>query len=155
MKTKIFLLPYRFKVIGLVTILLTILFYFVSKLSEGSLIKLKLFCYNGWADINSGFGIHTVDMDTSIQIIGVVLSLLFIALSKERIEDECMSAIRAKAFNITLLFSSALIVISTILIFGIEYLNVLIANLFSFPLIYIIVQRVLVYRFYRQNSYEE
>lgn len=162
MKTGNYLLPYRFKLIGLALLSATAVFgLFVVNLG-GTLVSAKV------PGIVGRFGVPGLDqgpayeficrqtgLDATLLILGLMLSLLFIALSREKIEDECMSHIRACAFSLALWVSGAVLVAATLFTYDFIFLNVMIANLFAYPAIFILIQRAMIWRFERENSHEE
>lgn len=162
MKTRDYLLPYPFKKIGAALLAVTAVFgLFVINLG-GTLVTAKvpgLAGRFGIPGLDHGPSYELVcrqtDLDATLLILGFMLGLLFIALSREKIEDECMASIRAKAFSLALWASGILLLLSTLFSYDIIYLDVMIGNLFAFPAIFIVIQRVLVYRFKKQNSHEE
>lgn len=162
MKTRDYLLPYPFKMIGAALLVATAVFgMFVTNLG-GTLVSATvpgLVGRFGIPGLDRGpwyeFVCRPTDLDATLLILGFMLGLLLVALSREKIEDECMAVIRAKAFSLALWVSGVLLLLFTLFSYDTVYLNVMICNLFAFPAVFIIIQRVLVFRFKRMNSHEE
>ena len=95
-----------------------------------------------------------MNLDFTVIIITTMLSLLFIALSKEKIEDECISEIRAKAFSLTLWIISILIILASIFVYEMPYLYVLIANIFGFLFLLTVIQSIMIFNFNKKNENE-
>ncbi len=162
MKTRDYLLPYRFKIVGAALLAATAVFgLFVVNLG-GVLVSGRvpgLVGRFGIPGLDHGpayeFVCRQTDLDVTLLVFGFMLGLLLIALSREKIEDECMAVIRAKAFSLALWVSGVVLLLCTLFTYDVVYLNVMIGNLFAFPAIFIAIQRVLVFRFKKQNSHEE
>lgn len=157
MKTSNYLLPHKFKSIGIVILCIAVLFYVISYIAGGSLLSLQLpsFSAFGGDDLGVKFGINKVDLDSTIIIVTTIISLLFIALSKEKIEDECIAVIRAKAFTLTLWITSILLVLTSLFVYDFAYINVLIVNVFAYLALLVIIQKVMIFHFNKTNSDEQ
>ena len=68
-------------------------------------------------------------------MIGLLVSLCFIALSKEKDEDEMTAHIRMQSFVWSLWFTSAILAFGIIFIMGLDFLSF---ALFAFYLYYIV-----------------
>ena len=67
---------------------------------------------------NAWFGIlPSEDMYMEIWMLGIFISLLFIAMSKEKTEDEMIMQIRLKSVFFSLWFTSVLFVVETLFFF--------------------------------------
>ena len=60
----------------------------------------------------------------------IIVSGIVNSFSKEKIEDELISRIRLESLSLSLFISYGLIIISTFLVFNINYMYVLVFNLF-------------------------
>ncbi len=86
-----------------------------------------------------------------IGMIGLTLSLLFICLAKEKGEDECIAAIRSQALIWATIVSYALIILGTLLIYGMPFLTFMFIAPFILLLLFMIKYRIEIYKF-RRNS---
>lgn len=88
-------------------------------------------------------------------IIGIALGSLLIVCSKEKSEDEMTRAIRLSAILNSLYIYILLLIISTILINGIEFMEFAILNLVLFPMIYVLIFRLEMHRYNKITGDEE
>lgn len=79
-------------------------------------------------------------------MIGLFLSLLFMALSKEKTEDEMLLQIRLHAMLFALWITAAVFVFGTLFIFGVDYAICLWAILYIFLGIFILKFRYELYK---------
>lgn len=101
-----------------------------------------------------GTGIaETIVIDSVI--IGIALGALFIVCSKERVEDEMTKSIRLSSLLNSLYVYVILLVGSTILINGVNFLVFTLFNLVLFPIIFVINFRLEMYRYNKMYSDEE
>lgn len=117
---------------------------FLPSLIMGVLVFLGVFSLRGTAE--------TVVND--IVIIGIALGSLFIVCSKERIEDEMTRSIRLSSLLTSIYVYVALLVLCTLFINGINFSVFLVINLVLFPLIFVCIFRLEIYRFNRLNEDE-
>jgi hypothetical protein len=75
------------------------------------------------------------DLLTEVGMIGLLVSLCFIALSREKDEDEMTAHIRMQSFVWSLWFTSAILAFGILFIMGLDFLSF---ALFAFYLYYIV-----------------
>jgi len=116
-------------------------------------ITLKLLHPEGYASVdlhqvvpshqNSLNGIHTgvmgMRLHHDIFILLVVSGLLFIGFSKEKIEDEQISQLRLDSLQWAVYFNYALFIICVLFVYGVHFIPVLIFNIIT-PLIFFIIR---------------
>ncbi|NDV45939.1 hypothetical protein D0T49_02615 [Paludibacter sp. 221] len=90
-----------------------------------------------------------------IAYIGLIVSLIFIAFSKEKDEDEYINQIRANSLVWALLVNYTILILEIIFIYGIPFLYVLNINLFSILILYIIKFNIALYSFRKSGAHEE
>lgn len=88
-------------------------------------------------------------------IIGVSLGALFIVCSKERQEDEMTRSIRLAALLNSLYVYVVLLIVSTLLINGLEFVRFMVVNLVLLPIIYVVIFRLEMHRYYKMCGDEE
>ena len=88
-------------------------------------------------------------------IIGITLGAIFIVCSKERHEDEMTRAIRLSSLLNTLYICASILILSTLLINGIEFLWFAVLNLVLLPIVYVVIFRLEMYRFNKMSADEE
>jgi hypothetical protein len=135
------LLPHKFKIIGWVLLIPGILlsvvrFYFEYK---PSFLEFRVFAvYSSYFETNY---FKTIENNYSEEISGILLllSLFFITFSKEKREDHKVYLIRLRALFYSVYLNTFLLLFSILFVFGIGFINVLILNLFSTLIIFLII----------------
>lgn len=136
---KNFLFPRGFNIVGwLLFIPATIL---------GTLIILNIPDYT-----NKVWGIIC---DTTAVPIAVALGALFIACSKKRHEDEMMRSIRLSSLMKSLYAYVIILIIGTICINGLAYLNFMGCCLVLLPVIYVIIFCIEIHKYNKMGEDEE
>lgn len=74
-----------------------------------------------------------------IVIVGTIISLMLIAFSKEKMEDEYVSTLRLESLQWAIYCNFALLIIFTVLINGIDFFTISIYNMFT-PLFFFILR---------------
>jgi len=141
-----FLLPHRFKFIGwIITIPSIILGLFVMfdnlSLDFFSIrLPLDYIVYDGGMNVKGTIDNGTeLNFTDEIATIGSIVGLIFIAFSKVKFEDEYVSKIRLESLQWAIYLNFGLLIIATIFIHGLAYYNVTVYNIFT-PLIIFIVR---------------
>ena len=135
-----FLFPNRFKIIGIV---LSIPFLILGLFSLFGDFEFEWLTFNlpYYSIISDELGIksRTVNFTNEIAIIGLIISLMLIAFSKLKIEDEYVSKIRLESLQIAIYVNFALLIIATLFIHGLLYFFVTIFTIFT-PLVIFIIR---------------
>lgn len=155
-----YLFPYRFKKIsGIVFWLALLLFAILPFIDDLEFIEIKAKVFSL---INSGvfsdtsyFDIAENDIKDEILFTLLILSGLIYAFSKEKTEDERVQKIRLDSLVWATYFNYILILLCYLFIYGIDFLNVMMAALFSHLLFFIIRFRWMLYRQNKSLNYEE
>lgn len=92
---------------------------------------------------------------TDAAIIGVAVGSIFIVCSKEKHEDEMIQSIRLTSLLKALYIYAAILIISVLLINGGEFFLFMVVNLVLIPLVYVVVFRIEIYRYYKMSEDEE
>lgn len=107
-----------------------------------------------YADAIRSAGILETVINDAV-IIGIALGSLLIVCSKEKIEDEMTRAIRLSALLNSLYIYILLLILSTIMINGVEFMEFAIVNLVLFPIIYVLIFRLEMHRYSKITGDEE
>ncbi|CAH0995452.1 hypothetical protein EMA8858_01575 [Emticicia aquatica] len=141
-----FLFPHRFKLIGWILAIPSIilgLFVLFDDLHFDFLtfkIPFKyLFADEFLSSNDKGNTFSVFNFTDEIATIGTIVGLLFIAFSKLKLEDEYVSKIRLESLQWAIYFNFVALILATIFIHGMTYFNVVIYNIFT-PLIFFIVR---------------
>lgn len=150
------LLPPIYRKIGwalLVPSFITLIVYLF--FDSGSWLVWKVYWphFGGIFDMSGGTP-NKIDIALTILLVANLLAFSFVALSKEKIEDECIAQIRARSMVIALWFSTALVLLATLFCFGLLYLQILMFNIFFYLAIYILVFSIALAKFYKSQADE-
>ena len=112
----------------------------------------------GWCIFAIGviFGIYAMVADygtsylvNNIAIIGTVSGAILVTCSREKIEDEMVRQIRLNSLLVALYVNYAVLIICSLFIYGLDFLYVMMYNMFTILLIFMVVFR---YRMWRLNK---
>ena len=124
-------------------------------------MKTLLFPYSfkkwGWLVLAVGvaFGIYVMVADygsslvNNIAIIGTISGAILATCSRERIEDEMVRQLRLNSLLVALYISYAVLIVCSLFVYGLDFLYVMIYNMFTILLIFMVVFR---YRMWRLNK---
>jgi hypothetical protein len=92
-----------------------------------------------WIGIGDGFIYkEKADLFTELGMMGLLISLSFIALSREKDEDEMTAHIRMQSFVWSLWFTSAILAFGILFIMGFDFLYFALVALYLYYLVYIL-----------------
>lgn len=142
------LFPHSFKLVGYI-----LLFPF---LALG--IANMFFEYNAsWLEFKiSGngklefFGSH--NFTDELAAVGLIISLIFIAFSKERIEDEAIQFFRLEALQWAVFANYFVLVISIVTVYGDKFFQVMTYNMFTVLIIFILRFRYILFQYNRVSA---
>lgn len=81
---------------------------------------------------------HSINLTDEIAFTGTVIGLLLIAFSREKIEDEYINILRLESIQWAVLINYALLILATWIFHGTSYLHVLIYNMLTILVIFIL-----------------
>jgi len=113
-------------------------------ISNDNWLKVNVFSIIPW-------GVTKNSLFDELSMVGLALSLLFIGFSKEKDEDECIANIRSNALIWATLTGYFLLILCTLLIYDLQYLNFIFIDLFMILILFILKYQIELYRF-RRNS---
>ena len=140
-----FLFPHRYKLVGWAIALPSIilgLFVLFDELSFGFLDARLPFQFGFSEEFlsrDSDIGIYGYNFTNELAIIGSIIGLVLIAFSKVKLEDEYVSKIRLESLQWAIYFNYAMLILATILVYGMAYYQVAIFNMIT-PLVFFIVR---------------
>lgn len=160
MKTN-YLFPYRLKKISgaifLISFITLTVFYFLDEFAYFE-IKSKVFAVVGNTGLlgeNDWFGwVENSITDEILVVLSIVFGIIF-AFSKEKYEDEMVMSVRLNSLAWATIINYILIVLSYIFIYGVSFLTVMSAIMFSQLLIFIILFRYNIYKLNKAGADEE
>jgi uncharacterized membrane protein len=141
-------LPNKFRIYGWIVILFGIIlgvtrFYFGIKLE---LLNIKVFAvYSKYFETNY---FKVIDNHVSEELTALLLlvGLFCISFTKEKIENDLVSVSRYKSLILTFYINSALVVLSFLFVYGFGFIIVLVINVFSPFILYIILLKYFLYK---------
>ena len=83
------------------------------------------------------------------------LGTIFVACSREKIEDEMISRIRLNALLMALYIQAVCIIVATFVFNSFDFLNVMIYNLVAYPIIFVGAYRVMLWSIRKEADDEE
>lgn len=91
----------------------------------------------------------------NIALIGIVVGGLLATCSREKVEDEMISHIRLNSLLIALYINYALLIVAALVTYDLDFLQVMIYQMFTILLIFMVVFRYRVWRTQKGASDEE
>ena len=134
MKTLLF--PHRFQKVGWIILALSLIIDIII-LFEGfnsGLIEL----FEGFD--NGGY------LTNNIAIIGTIIGAILVTCSKEKREDEMIAHIRLNSLLAALYINYALLIVAALALYDLDFLNVMMYNMFTILLIFTVVFRYKIWR---------
>jgi hypothetical protein len=137
-----FLLPHKFKYVGLVVFLIGIVFSILVE-ENAAWLNCQIIApiITEWKWNGESMFFQPYNANFRFTIIGILLitGCLFIAFSKEKAEDEFINLLRLKAFQLAVLTNSVILFLCCILVWEFAFLNVMVYNLFSTLILFILI----------------
>lgn len=150
MKNRGFLLPHVFGKIGLAILVPFTLFGLFIMFTGGTEVAFGRFF--------SATGNHREiesQILNNITIIALIVGLIFSACSREKNEDEMISAIRLDSLLIALYISSLLLIVAVLFLYGNNFYEFLIYHMFILPLIFLVTFKIKLWRLNSGGDDEE
>ncbi|MVM31943.1 hypothetical protein GO755_17975 [Spirosoma sp. HMF4905] len=150
MKTK-WLFPHRFRFIGWIIFIpsailgLAAMYY---ELDIISLIKELLFNAKpptGTLTLEGFFSAGSQNMTDEIAGVGTIVGLLFIAFSREKVEDEMIGQLRLEALQWSVYANYIILAIAILTLYDNAFFNVMVYNMFTVLVVFIIRFRWLIF----------
>lgn len=146
---KTLLLPYSFKKFGWALLIPTSLLGLLMLIGD----------FNGFPTFllpGDTVSNDTLDAVTNnVVLIGMVIGAILVTCSRERVEDELIARIRLNALLTALYVNTVGTVIATLALYGFDYLYVMLVNLVSLPILFLIIERLLLWRLGKEAAHEE
>ena len=108
----------------------------------------SIFSYELFGSEPKGFGWIENGLGDEVFTLLIIVSGIVNSFSKEKIEDELISRIRLESLSLSLFISFGLIIISTFLVFNINYMYVLVFNLFLIILLFNLIFKFRLFKHY-------
>lgn len=150
----IYLLPKSFRYAGWLLVILGIVsavfrFHYGIK---PEFLEIKVFAIYSSFLQSKYFTFITNNISEEITGLLVLTGLLFIAFSKEKNDNEEIMLLRFRSLFLSVYINSIILILSLLFIFGLGFVDVLVLNIFSLPLIYIIVFRYSLFKLNKSSD---
>ena len=109
----------------------------------------SIFSYEWIGSERTGFGWIENGLGDEIFTLLIIISGLVNSFSKEKIEDELISRIRLESLSLSLFISFGLIIISTFLVYNLNYMYVLVFNLFLIIFLFNLLFKFRLFKHYK------
>ena len=136
-------LPNKLRIYGWMILLFGIIlgvsrFYFGVK---PEFLNIKVFAvYSKYFETNY-FKVIENHVSEELTALLILVGLFILSFTNEKIENDSVSAIRYKSFIFTFYINTVLIALSFLFVYGFGFINILVINVFSPFIIYIILFR--------------
>lgn len=157
------LLPHRFQKIGWIIFIPTLLLGILTIIwGQGTSGLVEMFA----KIIEQGRMVPTAESISQIAngvepwlnnviIVGILTGSIFITCSRERVEDEMIGRIRLNALLLALYTNFTIVIIAALTVYELRFVDVMIYNLFTLPLLFLIIYKVMLWRLKHSLSDEE
>ncbi len=150
----IYLLPKSFRYAGWLFVILGIVsavfrFHYGIK---PEFLEIKVFAIYSSFLQSKYFSFITNNYSEEITGLLVLTGLLFIAFSKEKNDNEEIMLMRFRSLFLSVYINSIILILSLLFIFGLGFVDVLVLNIFSLPVIYIIVFRYSLFKLNKSSD---
>ena len=108
----------------------------------------SIFSYEWFGSERTGFGWIENGLGDEIFTLLIIVSGVINSFSKEKIEDELISRIRLESLSLSLFISFGLIIISTFLVYNLNYMYVLVFNLFLIIFLFNLIFKFRLFKHY-------
>ena len=108
---------------------------------------------SGICTLASDYG--TGSLVNNIAIIGTILGAIFATCSREKIEDEMVRQIRLNSLLVALYVNYAVLIVCSLLVYDLDFLLVMMYNMFTILLIFMVVFRYRMWRLNKEMKNEE
>lgn len=155
-----YLFPHRYKKIGWIILIPSILFGLFTIITnfEPAFLDLKVFSISGEGKLFSeGKFFSLAENNILNEILGVlvIISSLFVAFSKEEQEDEYISKIRLESLVWATYINYGILILAFLFFYGFSFLWVMLFNMFTILIFFIIIFNWQLRRMRKYGSYEE
>ncbi|MBO5708941.1 MAG: hypothetical protein J6S01_06345 [Bacteroidales bacterium] len=138
---KNYLLPHNFKMIGLIMLVpfLVACIWLLCGPCEGDwfIVDVPALFTLDLASTSEWFGMTSTDPVNEISMLGLLVSLVFIALSKEKDEDEMTTVVRMQSFVWTFWCTAILMLVAILFVYDLAFMYFAFASVFVCFIMYI------------------
>ena len=140
------LLPSRFKYIGTVLLIPSLILGLLFRFRDFSFDFLTLRRSYSLVNGNSLNLDEQINLTDELSLTGLIVGLLFIAFSRQKQEDEFIHHTRLQSWQWAVLINYGLLILATWLVHGLAYIDVMMYNMLTVLLIFIIRFHFILFR---------
>lgn len=129
---KSLLIPNRYKKIGFWIFLIFLVFGLLVRFADLQLPFLTI------PRVEKSILDDMINLTDELALTGIIIGLLFIAFSREKVEDEFISKMRLESLQWAVLINYILLIVATWLVHGFAYIDVMMYNMLTVLIIFII-----------------
>lgn len=137
------LLPASFKRVGIVLLIPSLVLGILWKFFE---FELGFLSVEWKKDVQKVFGENSLNFTDELAFTGIILGLISLAFAREKQEDEYISRNRLESLQWAVLINYGILLILTWLIHGLLYIDVMMYNMLTILIIFIIRFHYVLYR---------
>lgn len=158
MKTR-FLFPYSFKRMGWMMLIpssiLGLIVYFMDY--QFPFLDVKVFAIADSFPFSSRANFSLSDNNITDELLGIliIVGALFVACSKEKAEDEFIAQTRLESLLWATYINYSLLLLAMIFVYGAEFFSVLVFNMFTHLLIFLVRFNYVLYKNNKATLYEK
>lgn len=141
MKSKL-LLPPQFKIPGILFLIPSVILGYLYRYHEFSFS----FLFTGYSKEDSLFDSKNYNLTDELALTGIIVGLLMIAFSRIKQEDEFIHFIRLESWQWAVVVNFFLLIVATWIFYGDNYFDVMIYNMLTIPILFIIRFQYLLFR---------
>lgn len=146
------LIPNKYKVIGWMVFVVFIVLGFFCLTKEFKIPNFRLY-HNKGTSLMSNFPDY--NLTNEFAILGITVGLLMIMFSKEKAEDEYIAVLRLKSLQWAVLVSYVILLCINFSFYGISFLLILIYNIWTVPIVFLIKFNYNLYRLRKEGVSDE
>jgi len=144
-KTNLFFLPYPFKFVGYILILVGIIWWFLSQYLA-IVIKIPVLAIVSSYISTNFFSIIQTNISDEISLITLLLGCIASVFSREKIESPEIDRLRFHSLFLALFINLLILLFSSIFFYGSAFALVILTNIISLSVIYLIIFRIKIFK---------
>lgn len=145
------LIPNKYKVYGWVVFLLFAAFHVIANIIYPEIGKKMVLGDNQANSLMDGL----MDSDLTFPGAGILLGLVMICFSSEKEEDEYISYLRLRSWQLSVLISYGVLFLANLLVYGGWFLSFMIYNMLTVLIVFIVAFNLSLYKLKRERLVDE
>lgn len=136
------LLPYKYKLIGTILFMVSLALGILVRFWDFQLPFLTIILRKKAGNVFD----DKINFTDEFALSGIILALLFISFAREKREDEFINKTRLESWQWAVLINYILLLIATWTVHGLAYIDVMMYNMLTIPIIFIIRFHYVMYK---------